>query len=60
MADEQSSVEIAADAPDYGVDVTPAYACDRCGATMVEINCKVVCLNCGHRFDCSDLNIYSD
>jgi len=34
--------------------------CDRCGAEMVESNCKVTCPNCGNRFDCSDLNIYFD
>ncbi len=36
------------------------YLCDRCGAEMVERNCKVICPNCGNRFDCSDLNIYFD
>jgi hypothetical protein len=36
------------------------YMCDRCGHEMVEKNCKVTCLNCGNRFDCSDLNIYFD
>lgn len=36
------------------------YTCDRCGARMHERNCKVVCPNCGNRFDCSDLNIYFD
>lgn len=36
------------------------YICDRCGHEMVEKNCKVTCLNCGNRFDCSDLNIYLD
>ena len=36
------------------------YACDRCGERMIESNCKIICLNCGHRFDCSDLNIYFD
>jgi rubrerythrin len=36
------------------------YLCDRCGFKMVEKNCKVVCPNCGNRFDCSDLNIYFD
>lgn len=34
------------------------YTCDRCGMEMNERNCKVVCPNCGNRFDCSDLNIY--
>lgn len=36
------------------------FLCDRCGCEMVEKNCKVVCKNCGNRFDCSDLNIYFD
>ena len=36
------------------------FNCDRCGCEMVEKNCKVVCKNCGSRFDCSDLNIYLD
>lgn len=36
------------------------YICDRCGTEMHENNCKVTCLNCGNRFDCSDLNIYFD
>jgi predicted metal-dependent hydrolase len=36
------------------------YLCDRCGHEMYEKNCKVTCPNCGHRFDCSDLNIYFD
>jgi len=36
------------------------YTCDRCGVEMNEKNCKVVCPNCGNRFDCSDLNIYFD
>jgi uncharacterized protein len=36
------------------------YICDRCGHEMFERNCKVTCPNCGNRFDCSDLNIYSD
>ena len=34
--------------------------CDRCGFEMNEKNCKVICPNCGNRFDCSDLNIYFD
>ncbi len=34
--------------------------CERCGCKMYESNCKVVCPNCGNRFDCSDLNIYFD
>ncbi|NWG33289.1 MAG: DUF309 domain-containing protein [Chloroflexi bacterium] len=36
------------------------YTCDRCGSEMYEKNCKVVCPNCGNRFDCSDLNLYFD
>jgi ribosomal protein L37AE/L43A len=36
------------------------FLCDRCGSEMVERNCKVICLNCGYRFDCSDLTIYFD
>ena len=38
----------------------PVYVCDRCGMEMIERSCKVICLNCGNRFDCSDLNIYFD
>jgi hypothetical protein len=34
--------------------------CDRCGALMFEDRCKIICPNCGHRFDCSDLNLYFD
>lgn len=36
------------------------YVCDRCGFRMFEKNCKVVCPNCGNRFDCSDLTLYFD
>jgi len=36
------------------------YLCDRCGFKMEERNCKVICPNCGNRFDCSDLNIFFD
>jgi len=36
------------------------FTCDQCGCEMGETNCKVVCQNCGNRFDCSDLNIYFD
>ena len=36
------------------------YLCDRCGHEMYEKNCKVICPNCGNRFDCSDLSIYFD
>jgi len=38
----------------------PVYICDRCGHRMHEKNCKIICPNCGNRFDCSDLNIYFD
>ncbi len=38
----------------------PEFRCDRCGSQMVERNCKVICPNCGNRFDCSDLNLYFD
>lgn len=36
------------------------FTCDRCGTEMIERNCKVICPNCGNRFDCSDLNLYFD
>jgi uncharacterized Zn finger protein (UPF0148 family) len=36
------------------------YLCDRCGSRMFELNCKVICPNCGSRFDCSDLSINFD
>ncbi len=42
-----------------GEDSRP-YICDRCGFKMIEIHCKVICPNCGSRYDCSDLNIYFD
>jgi uncharacterized protein len=32
--------------------------CDRCGSSMVEGDCKIICPNCGNRFDCSDLNVH--
>lgn len=34
------------------------YHCDRCGHEMIERNCKVICPNCGYRFDCSDLTLH--
>ncbi len=37
-----------------------ALLCDRCGFEMYEANCKVICPNCGNRYDCSDLTIYFD
>lgn len=33
------------------------FRCDWCGFDMVEQQCKVVCRNCGARWDCSDLTI---
>ncbi len=36
------------------------YLCDRCGFEMIERHCKVICPNCGSRWDCSDLSIYTD
>ncbi len=44
-------------------DATPENAglhCDRCGAPMLARHCKLVCVNCGARLDCSDLSIYMD
>ncbi len=38
----------------------PHYICDRCGFEMIDLHCKVVCPNCGARWDCSDLTIYTD
>ncbi|HEX8992628.1 MAG TPA: hypothetical protein VF784_13200 [Anaerolineales bacterium] len=37
-----------------------AFLCDRCGFEMFETNCKIICPNCGSRYDCSDLSIYFD
>lgn len=34
------------------------WACDRCGHQMVERHCKVICPNCGARWDCSDVTIW--
>ncbi len=45
---------------DPSVSAPPAYLCDRCGFEMFDLHCKVVCPNCGARWDCSDLNIYTD
>jgi len=36
------------------------FICDLCGSIMEERQCKIICPNCGNRFDCSDLNIYYD
>ena len=46
--------------PDPPASKKRVYRCDRCGVEMKERNCKVICPNCGNRFDCSDLNIYFD
>jgi hypothetical protein len=46
--------------PGRNADEMHRYLCDRCGQDMHEKNCKVICPNCGNRFDCSDLNIYFD
>ncbi len=34
------------------------WRCDRCGFEMVERHCKVICPNCGARWDCSDVTIW--
>lgn len=34
------------------------WQCDRCGFQMVERQCKVICPNCGARWDCSDVTIW--
>lgn len=53
-----------APAPHISVQEEPPaarrFVCDRCGSAMREQHCKVICPNCGNRFDCSDLNIYFD
>lgn len=30
------------------------YLCDRCGAVMLEVHCKLICVRCGMLRDCSD------
>lgn len=30
------------------------YHCDRCGAVMQSVHCKLVCTRCGMMRDCSD------
>lgn len=42
------------------VKTSSLFKCDRCGTIMTAGNCKITCLNCGNRFDCSDLNLYFD
>ncbi len=34
------------------------WQCDRCGFEMIERHCKVICPNCGARWDCSDVTIW--
>ncbi len=34
------------------------YFCDCCGHEMFERNCKIICVHCGYRLDCSDLTLY--
>ena len=46
--------------PDKLAPQKRVFLCDRCGVEMYEKNCKVICPNCGNRFDFSDLNIYFD
>jgi hypothetical protein len=52
----QSEIEASTQLPGGAFE----YTCDRCGSRMNERNCKIICDNCGHRFDCSDLAIYFD
>lgn len=30
------------------------HVCERCGETMVEQKCKILCPRCGYSRDCSD------
>ncbi|HZD11189.1 MAG TPA: hypothetical protein VE553_07590 [Candidatus Binatia bacterium] len=34
------------------------WRCDRCGFQMIERHCKIICPNCGARWDCSDVTIW--
>lgn len=36
------------------------FRCDWCGFEMIQRQCKVICPNCGARWDCSDLTIRLD
>jgi uncharacterized Zn finger protein (UPF0148 family) len=36
------------------------YVCDICGHPMITRHCKIICLNCGYRWDCSDLTLQTD
>ncbi len=58
--DEASQFEPGSPNEREGGEDRRVYVCDRCGCKMVEIHCKVMCPNCGSRYDCSDLNIYFD
>jgi ribosomal protein L37E len=31
-----------------------AHLCDRCGETMYEFHCRIICPRCGYQRDCSD------
>lgn len=60
MGDEANIEEVGLE---QGESVAPeryVYVCDRCGTKMIETNCKIVCMNCGNRLDCSDLSLYFD
>jgi hypothetical protein len=53
--------------PELGTKVTQDKSttdavvdCDRCGSPMIERSCKLICMNCGSRIDCSDVTIYMD
>jgi hypothetical protein len=35
-------------------DETGTTHCDLCGAPMMEVHCKYVCVQCGYTRDCSD------
>jgi len=63
MSDEVKSEEVknkTQSAKRKGQNEKQKFICDRCGTEMYESNCKIICPNCGNRFDCSDLNIYFD
>ncbi len=56
-AGRPSASEKAATIPPLPIKPKRVYLCDRCGFEMFEMNCKVVCPNCGSRYDCSDLTL---
>ena len=35
-------------------EIPSEHVCERCGTTMFEHHCKIVCPNCGYKRDCSD------